>query len=300
MKMNSTAIATMIKLMERLPAKTQERVVEHMREYLVALEDEALSEAQLAAAAQQARQAAEAGEAKPITRRVSGADGCRHGWVVLTEDLDTGEISWHLRENCHELIHANPESLVTAVDMPIGLPALGARRCDREARKLLGAPRASSVFPAPIRRVLEATTYEEACDIRFGLEGKQLSKQAWGIVPKIRELDRVLRQDPALQDRIREVHPEVSFYFLAGERPMEHSKKTKAGRAERHALLEPIFGEWIEAALAERRTLGSAVDDILDAFVALWSARRIAAGRARIVPLEPPVDPEGLRMEIAA
>ena len=71
--MNSTAIATMVKMMERLPASTQEQLVDHMREYLADLEDEALwdeqfahSQPQLAAAAKRARQEIEAGEAEPM------------------------------------------------------------------------------------------------------------------------------------------------------------------------------------------------------------------------------------------
>ena len=71
--MNSTAIAAMVKMMERLPASTQEQLVDHMREYLADLEDEALwdeqfaqSQPQLAAAAKRARQEIEAGEAEPI------------------------------------------------------------------------------------------------------------------------------------------------------------------------------------------------------------------------------------------
>jgi hypothetical protein len=71
--MNSTAIATMVKMMERLPAGTQEQVVEHMRQYLADLEDEVLwdeqfahSQSQLAAAAQKAQQEVEAGKAEPM------------------------------------------------------------------------------------------------------------------------------------------------------------------------------------------------------------------------------------------
>lgn len=71
--MNSTAIATMVKMMERLPATTQERVVEHMREYLADLGDEALwdeqfarSQSQLSAAAEKAWQEVETGEAEPM------------------------------------------------------------------------------------------------------------------------------------------------------------------------------------------------------------------------------------------
>ena len=74
--MNSTAIASMIKMMERLPASIQEQAVEHMREYLADLEDEALwdeqfarSQSQLSAAAENARQDAETGKAEPMEFR---------------------------------------------------------------------------------------------------------------------------------------------------------------------------------------------------------------------------------------
>jgi predicted RNase H-like nuclease len=96
------------------------------------------------------------------------------------------------------------------------------------------------------------------------------------------------------------VHPEVSFYFLAGERPLQHSKKSGVGREERRKLLEPLFGEWLQATLAERARRTSAEDDVLDAFVALWTAERIAAGAARTIPSTPQRDAFGLRMEIAA
>lgn len=71
--MSSTAIATMVKMMERLPLGTQDHLVEHMRAYLAELEDEALwdeqfteSQAQLEAAARGARQQIEAGKAESL------------------------------------------------------------------------------------------------------------------------------------------------------------------------------------------------------------------------------------------
>jgi len=231
---------------------------------------------------------------------VCGADGCKKGWVVLTRDLDAGSVSWRLCASARELFHSGPSLQVIALDIPIGLPGRGPRTCDLEARKLLGRGRASSVFPAPIRPVLAASSYEAACQIRFQEEGKKLSRQAWAIVPKIREVDQVLCQDLKLQSLVREVHPEVSFFFLAGGRPMRHSKKSREGKEERRKLLEPMFGHWLQTALAERRSLASNEDDILDAFVALWTAERIASGVSQTIPVMPPKDSFGLRMEIVA
>lgn len=231
---------------------------------------------------------------------ICGADGCRGGWVAIFKDLDTGSLSWRLCASVQELVYNQPAAQVIALDIPIGLPDQGARACDLAARQILGRPRASSVFPAPIRPVLAATSYTAACQIRSQIEGKKLSIQAWGIMPKICEVDEALRHDPALLAAVYEVHPEVCFYFLAGKRPLEHGKKSAAGRAERRRLLAPWFDAAISAALAARAQLASAEDDVLDAFAALWTAERIAAGTAQTLPTTPPRDACGLRMAIVA
>lgn len=125
-----------------------------------------------------------------------------------------------------------------------------------------------------------------------------MSQQAWAIVGKIKQVDEILCQNPALQQRIREVHPEVSFYVLAGDRPMQYSKKSRAGRAERRNLLEPIFGQALRDALAKTGNLDAAEDDILDAVAVLWSARRIADGVLRSISPATQLDSCGLTMEI--
>jgi predicted RNase H-like nuclease len=156
------------------------------------------------------------------------------------------------------------------------------------------------VFPAPIRPILAATSYAEGSEVRHTAEGKRLSIQAWGIVPKVREVDAFLRADSSARERVHEVHPELCFYFMAGGRPMGFGKKKADGRAERTALLRTHFGTAVDSALAGLRHSGCAADDLLDAFAALWTARRIRAGTAVSLPATPPMDAHGLRMEILA
>lgn len=71
--MASAAVATVVKMMESLPDPIQDRVVEHLREYIEDLRDELQWEAtfnktqsQLVAAAQRAKQEIAAGQAKPL------------------------------------------------------------------------------------------------------------------------------------------------------------------------------------------------------------------------------------------
>jgi predicted RNase H-like nuclease len=81
---------------------------------------------------------------------------------------------------------------------------------------------------------------------------------------------------------------------------MACSKKKPDGRKERYELLKPVFGSSLDAALAERKKHGSNEDDLLDAFVALWTAERIAAGTSRTIPSVPHTDRCGLPMRILA
>lgn len=231
---------------------------------------------------------------------ICGADGCRGGWVVIYKDLDCGAVWWRFRSAPQQIAYSRPRPQVVAIDIPIGLPEAGPRACDVEARRLLGPGRASAIFPAPIRPVLAATGYDEACRIRLRVDGKKLSCQSWAITTRVREVDDLLRQDADLQASFHEVHPEVSFCLLAGGRPLQHSKKEPAGREERRKLLETVFGGVVQTALAERRELSSQEDDVLDAFVALWTAERIAQGKFCRLPSAPTRDSFGILMQILA
>ncbi len=189
---------------------------------------------------------------------------------------------------------------VVGVDVPIGLCdayETGGRTCDREARKRL-QKRASSVFPAPVRPVLAASLFEDACarSRASAPSGKAISKQTFFILPKIREVDDLLRARPNLREVIREVHPEVSFCELVGH-PMEYSKKKQKGRDERQRALHRYFSG-LDAILDSGRKQGLPLEDILDATVACWSALRLADGKGRSLIEPVPSDTTGLPMTI--
>ncbi|MCU1350492.1 MAG: uncharacterized protein JWO56_3522 [Acidobacteria bacterium] len=149
-------------------------------------------------------------------RTIAGVDGCSAGWMCVFEELPSRRIGSEIFVSVRELFAAAPELEVLAIDIPIGFTETGPRACDVAARRLLGPKRGSSVFPAPIRPALAARTYVEACEISFLAQKKKLSKQAWAIYPKIREVDELLRERPDLRDRVHEVHPEVSLAVWRG------------------------------------------------------------------------------------
>lgn len=216
----------------------------------------------------------------PAQSVVVGVDGCPGGWLAVAESM-RGQPKSRVFAHFVEIVNTFPEAKVIAVDIPIGLAEVGARTCDQDARRELGQLRGAGVFPAPLRGVLVARSWEMACSIRLRIEGKKMSRQAWGIVDKVREVDALLRQK-RLAAKVFEVHPKLSFAAWAA-RPMQHSKKRKDGRAERRALIEsewPAVVTSCQAVLVGERY---SADDLYDAFAALWTARRISAGESRAI-----------------
>lgn len=202
--------------------------------------------------------------------RLAGVDGCKGGWVAVVKG---GEgIHARICSTGAELHALFDESVIVAIDVPIGLAESGPRACDHHARRYLPG-RASSVFPAPIRPILNIDSFEEARRICG------VTKQTVAITRKVREVDHLLQTHHELRGRVFEVHPEVSFATWNGGTPIEHSKHTHEGREARRQLVAGHFGApALEAALAA--THGRAkLDDVLDAFAALWSAERIAGNQ---------------------
>ena len=214
--------------------------------------------------------------------RVAGIDGAPSGWAVVVRDWSTGWTDVLFVRSIVQLLESQPDIALIAIDVPIGLLEVyeaGGRVCDRLARAALG-PRASSVFPAPIRPTLTASTWREADGIsrNSSAEAKGMSQQAFGIIPKVKEVDDLLRNRPALREMIYEVHPELCFKELEGA-PLKNPKKSPAGRNERQSALSVHFVK-LEQLNELRRQRHIQSVDFLDAAAACWSANRIHRGIA--------------------
>jgi len=245
---------------------------------------------------------------RPRSFQVAGVDGCKAGWfvaVVSAMEVGTGASTtcvYALQEfwvahTFNEILPKIKQFELVCVDIPIGLSdGNRPRECDLAARKILRGKRASSVFPAPIRQCLWAKDYETASKICFERSGKKLNRQSFALLEKIRRVDDLMTL--ALQRQVREIHPEISFWALNNQKPMQYSKKRLIGLKERMKLLVPIFSG-IEKIVADaRKPKEVEPDDILDALVAAWTAGQTVIGKAETLPQNPEFDSKGLRVEI--
>lgn len=239
---------------------------------------------------------------------VAGVDGCRAGWIAALLNLNSGAWCFHFAASLAAIADAPQRPKIIAVDMPMGLleqAEPGGRACERAARKLLKG-KTSSVFAVPVRAVLAAPSYGHALaanrassDHRLGL-----SKQAWHLVPKMRELDGLLASHPPLRRRVFEAHPELAFARLNGGAPIPASKKAEEGRRARLALLAAAGfrraeAQWTEHRDAQRlRRNDVADDDAYDALAVCVTARRIAERDAIVLPSKPARDSRGIEMAV--
>jgi predicted RNase H-like nuclease len=207
------------------------------------------------------------------------------------------------------LARCGPGAMV-AVDVPIGLAAVGARACDRLVRaelvRLGGS--GSSVFAAPARGAVGARSQAEATHLSRAAGGPGVSVQVFNIFAKIREADEVMT--PPLQARVFETHPETTLAALAKRHGAAAlgRKRTTEGRTARVGLLRQAGVTRAADLMAQAvgmstRSVVAAPDDALDAIasalVALARAGVQAGGRdpARVWG-DGAVDARGLAMAI--
>jgi predicted RNase H-like nuclease len=144
---------------------------------------------------------------------MTGVDGCKFGWIAITLDTHSWVITHALHPDGVTLVNTHSESSVVAIDIPIGLTEQGARACDQAARALLGRPRSSSVFPAPIRPALAARNREETDRITREADGRGVGAQAWNIYNRVRDMDGLFRSSSRLREKVYNAHPVLRNCF---------------------------------------------------------------------------------------
>ena len=208
---------------------------------------------------------------------VAGADVWKGKWVVVI--LDDGHfLRGFVAATFAEVIENLNDVSIIGVDIPIGLPT-GAdrRRSDIEARAFVGSRR-SSVFFTPPAELLDCASASEANELARKLNIPGISAQTFGLKKQILAVQPFAEQD----DRIYEVHPEVSFREAHGKEILWSKSSWNGQMLRRSILLER--GIALPPVLA---ALGYAdPSDVLDASIVAWSASRISTNAAEQFPSE--------------
>lgn len=227
---------------------------------------------------------------------LAGVIPCSRGWLAATAKLQGITMSPEqpqLFSTFLDVLDYKPAYQVITVFAPVGLmshPTPKGRKCEREARKLLGWPRSSAIVSAPARPALTKATYDAAAEANGG----HLSPVSWRQFRKITEVDKDIA--PYWQRTVFEVHPELSFYQLNGDLPVRYAKHTEAGIGERRTVLQTRF-PGVERTL-DATLRGVSRAQLLDAAACLWTARRIVSRAVVRLPEDPEWDELGLRMEM--
>ncbi len=218
---------------------------------------------------------------------VVGMDGCREGWIAVVWRDERVDVHWW--SSIDVLGREVPDAEAVAIDIPLGLSQSGDRRADQLARQRLRG-RASTVFNAPPRACLESGEYDGANELSRRHGAKGLSRQSFGLLPKIREVDAYWRSAPC---SLYEVHPELSFARLNGDVALASKKSWEGVLSRRDALAGVgISLDGFRGAPARR----AAPDDVLDAGVCAWTARQIILDQVQCLPDPPEVDATGREM----
>jgi predicted RNase H-like nuclease len=216
---------------------------------------------------------------------VAGVVPCTRGWLVAGAKVLGVTIAPEpprLLATFLEVVDDRPAFSVVGLYAPVGRldeAVRGGRSCEREARTLLGPRRGAAIRSAPCRSSSIKGGFPA---IPRGLDGRYA------------EVEREMA--PYRQRTIYEVHPELSFFQLNEDRPLQHPKRSREGQLERRALLktriagvDQVLDAWVPGV---RRT------HLADAAACMWTARRILGRAMSRLPLDPEWDSQGLRMEL--
>ena len=225
-----------------------------------------------------------------------GVDGCKGGWIAAI--LHLGKLRIDRFSDIADIIREYPVFDELLIDMVIGLPSNKQQlRPDTYARQII-RERASTIFPAPCRQAVYATTVSDAYKENERMLGKKFTPLTVGILPKMRELDSFLQNNPNYKNVIKESHPEVCFSRLNGSTLLSR-KSEKEGIEERIHLLSGYIPELsLEKMFTLAKSMKCNPDDIIDAVCLAVSANIVAQGGFEIIPDNPMRDDTELFMQM--
>ncbi len=227
-------------------------------------------------------------------RLIAGVEPCPKGWLVVgarLQGITAFPTEPEVFATFAEILDYRPSFDVIAIHCHLSFPEVdtpGGRTCDKLARQLLGWPRAGAIQSPPSRHYLR--TQDLDARARKGLN--PISARMMRRYAEVAD-----EMQPYRQRQVFEVHPELSFYQLNDDKPMQHSKYTEEGVDERRRLVEARI-PGVDVVLDAQLPGGVTARHLLDATADMVTARRIAARAVDRLPEDPEWDEQGVRMEL--
>lgn len=240
----------------------------------------------------------ESGADRPLVS--VGVDGCAGKWVAVSISENGFEVN--LYRNIKDVCEKYGEADSVIVDMPIGLPEnLSEMRPDCELRKRLKG-KASSVFNTPCRQAVYAANYTQAIEENKKVLHGSISPLSNAIIPKIREIDLFLQENPEWKNRLLESHPEFCFSLLNRNSPILENKKTLTGIKKRMDLLSRYYPESYSVVKSFQKiapsVLSTKLDDVIDALALAVVGLLGLKNGFYTVPGNSMADSTGIKMQI--
>jgi predicted RNase H-like nuclease len=230
-------------------------------------------------------------------KSIGGVTPCPGGWLVLPARLAgvtvVAEEAFVLKKLV-DVLDYRPKFDFGAINIPFGFPEYPGvmyRRCDKEARELIGWPRMVSVRPVPSRAALFAKSRSEALAIEPWLTKNDFRHFKW-----LRESATEIQ--PFHSRSIYSGNAALSFQHMNGDEPITSSPYHTDGQQFRLGLIRDKL-PGVDDVITRVPPEGAGLVHMYEAAAMLWTARR-ASGRAiSRLPADPEWDDGGIRVELA-
>lgn len=229
-------------------------------------------------------------------KSIAGVTPCPGGWLVLPARLagvTTVAEEAFVVPKLMDVLDYRPKFDFGAINIPFGYPEHPQgqfRRCDQEAREMIGWPRLVGLRPVPCRPALFAKSRKEAIELEPWLTKNDFRRFRW------------------MKEAATEIQPfhsrswysgnaALSFIHMNGEERILSSPYHADGRRQRLEVVRaklPGVDDVIERTPPE----GAGQVHLYEGAAMLWTGRR-ASGRAiSRLPLDPEWDDGGIRIEL--
>lgn len=225
-----------------------------------------------------------------------GIDGCKGGWICAS--IIGAKLVVNRYPSITDIIDAHLKADSIIIDMPVGLQSNTDHiRPDTYARQII-RERASTIFPAPCRQAIYAETVSQKYEENERVLGKKFTPLTVGIIPKIKEVDLFLQNNPHFKNRLLESHPEVCFAILNG-RTLLSKKNELDGIHERISILNRFLPTLNVSYISDAsKQFKCMTDDVIDAICLAIVGTFAAGNKCYTIPPKPIPDDTGILMQM--